>query len=274
MNIVYREWLNRNASRIFPFEASSNLSCEGNLVLPSDFFLDARACLLDESYSWVKICKVDTSNNCMTVDFSIGPDIMLSETVGADGVLRHRSHNADVRIVCTPYSELGEDEKDKVYMLSTPAEILKTRVVRIPWGFGVDRLVCNGVSATGNVRLEDGHNTRLMLKQDAFDELESKVLLEIGIGLGKGLICMEKPKSTEIRNENGSLTGLRDPEGMPPIYYICGQKADSDGGFQIYAGEGVVINTGTKFGMPTIEVKTSAAVEAMAVADSMVNTNK
>ena len=133
--------------------------------------------------------------------------------------------------------------------MNSPAKLLPGRTVRLPCGSGCDVLSCGGVEASGDVVVTDGHNTTLRI-------LNGRLSLRAGVGMGKGPIC----DGTVVPEAGDEQDGYQVNDEVLPrlIYYINGQKADSDGGFQIYGGDGIVVSTGKSHGLPAVFIRPSA----------------
>jgi len=234
-----QEWLDRNAHRRFPFVEDSDLSCENGAELPNELLLDARFCLfgLEDGPALVRSATIrDDGSASMVVDL---PGLQGVE-IPASGVWS-RPPDYSARVVFGFRGRLvplaGE------YRLVTPAPILRSRILSVPYGIGADTLTCGGVTAHGAIRVADGHNTTL-------DIGGNNLVLALGKGRGLGVVCRDDPKAELC---DGKV-----------LYFLNGQKADSDGNIDILAGEGVSVTTGTYKGIPAVIVKTSAVVNGFA----------
>lgn len=222
------EWLDRNAHRAFPFVEDSDLSCGDGRVLPLSAVLDARVCLFSgDARGDVRLRSVSAGPSLSVTLLVDGSELVLS---GAGNVLMSLGEDVSARLVCSPEGLSGD------YVLKTPAKILESRVLCIPCGIGVDRLQVGDKTATGDIRVQDGHNTTL-------DIVGGRLVLKVGYGLGKGPVC------TGGHADRGAL-----------LRYLCGQKADSDGNIQLVGDEGVSVSAGTYKGIPAVIVSTSGPV--------------
>jgi hypothetical protein len=127
------------------------------------------------------------------------------------------------------------------YTLKTRARILQSRVLSVPYGIGADTLKADGETAFGDIEVVDGYNTTLEIENN-------NLVLRIGYGLGKGVVCPEDPGPGPVYCDN-------------VLYFINGQGADSDGGFSILAGEGISVKTGYFDRYPAVYVSTNSEVD-------------
>ena len=234
-NSTLQEWLNRNAYRRFPLVEDSDMSCAGGLRLPDSAVLDARFCLFGAHSGPVELTAVRIENGVATAFLSL-PGGVRAEVSGngystwSDGIERSAR-------VC-----LGTGE-DGYYILLKPVRFLPSRVMSVPYGIGADTITAGGVTATGDVRVSDGHNTTLSIRRN-------NLVLGIGRGDGLGVVCRQGASAITC---DGRV-----------LYYLNGQKADSDGNIEISGGDGVSVSTGTYKGIPAVIVRTSATVNSFA----------
>lgn len=233
-----QEWLNRNAYRAFPFVENTDFTCRDGAVLPLSAILDARFCLFGEGECSVTLDSAEISND--------GSVAMKFRTEGRQ--LRLTSENGVAVLDRYPHScrvLTGDPEYLKefagTYTLKTPARILQSRVLSVPYGIGADTLDVDGESAFGDIEVVDGHNTALEIENN-------NLVLRVGYGLGKGVVCPEDPEPGPVYCNN-------------VLYFINGQGADSDGGFSILAGEGISVKTGYFDRYPAVYVSTNSEVD-------------
>ena len=225
------EWLNRNAHRAFPFEENSDFSCTNGNVLPNSVVLDMRVCLLgtEDSDVLLKSATIADDGSVSLVLSIFGEDV----SVSSDGLSGYR---VSLRVILGAKEELAPLAGS--YVLRTPARLLRGRIVSIPYGIGVDTLTCGTKTAYGEIRVADGHNTEL--------DIDGRALrLRVVKGGGKGVICQEHPNTLC----DGHI-----------LYYLNGQKADSDGSIWIKGGDGVAVSAGKYKGIPAILVTANAKI--------------
>ena len=256
-NVTRQEWLNRNSYRRFPLVENSNMACvrrendssdlepcrkgwaRTGVELPDSVILDARFCLFGTSDGPVMLKSV-TIKPSGDVSAVLGIPGSPGTTVGEDGVVSGAEFSC--RIVFGTREKLSPLAGE--YVLETPAEFLRSRVLSVPYGIGVDTLTCGGVTAIGDIRVVDGRNSSL-------DIVGNDLVLSLKKGLGDGVACSDL-----------GLGGVC-PDGNM-LYYINGQKADSSGNIDILAGEGITVTTGTFRGIPAVIVCTSPVVNNFA----------
>ena len=126
------------------------------------------------------------------------------------------------------------------FPLLSPVRLLSSRILSIPYGIGVDTLTCGDVTGTGKVRVANGHNTELDISGR---NLRLRVVKNGGTG----------PKCPDPKGEicYGRV-----------LYFLDGQKADSDGSIWVKSSDGISTSTGTYKGIPAIFVKTSATIDS------------
>jgi len=230
-----QEWLNQNAYRAFPFEEDSDFSCSGGKTLPSSVVLDARVCMFGDRNSdvFLKSASVSEDGSVRLVLEAFDRDVHVSSErfIESDGEMSIRITYGDRESMSRLHGE---------YVLLSPARMLRSRVLSVPYGIGVDTLSCGGTTSVGTVKTVDGHNTELDVYGNA---LRLKVLR----GAGKGQIC------PDLRNEicHGRV-----------LYYLNGQKSDSDGSIWIKGDDGVSVSSGTYKGIPAVFIKTSATIDS------------
>lgn len=256
-NNTVQEWLNRNAYRRFPLVEDSDMSClfedptdssdkcgphalcSSDKTLPNSVILDARFCLFGLEDGPVKLVSANISESgtvSIVVDLPGKQGVVIPES----GLWNDDEFSA--RVVFGNRETLSEIAG--VYTLCHPAEFLRSRVISIPYGIGVDTLTCGSTTGCGEVRVADGHNTSLDIDNN------NNLVLSIKKGLGLGVVCP------------GSYGGTLCDGSM--LYYLNGQKADSSGNIDILAGEGITVSTGTFNGIPAVIVCTSPLVNSFA----------
>jgi hypothetical protein len=124
-----------------------------------------------------------------------------------------------------------------------PRRILGSRCIVRPGGFGIDSLWLDKpetgqIGATGMVHLRDGYNTSLRVVGNAVE-------LRISDRSGLGYECPED-------------------DSCDAIYFINGQRADTNGNFSIMGGPGVSVSSGIYNGIPAVIVRTDASVDSYA----------
>jgi hypothetical protein len=271
------EWLNENAYRAFPFEEDSSKVFSDGVEMPNWVLLDAKAVLTPRRYSvnieneWVGVKEVqfgfsgniDNPDTIMRILFSVYTDewdptttnFMTSWMILHPGVVqRHElvgytpgyNNTARITIFTGAPTSFPIDEKllpasatYAVHQFDTPRRILDSRCIKRPGRFGIDALIGDEGSANGIVHLRDGNNTSLRIRNDSIELL-------IGENEGLGYAC-------------------RDPSSDGAgIYFINGQRANTDGSFSISGGDGVQVSTGTYEEMPAIIVRTNSVVDSYA----------
>lgn len=228
------EWLNRNAYRAFPFEENSDFSCKDGKTFPLCLVLDARACLLGTSKEkdvFLKSAYI-VEDHAEVVLLYNGNSYVFS---GGGSVL-----DGDVVIRVTMCGMDALNGLEGEYELLNPPKLLASRVLSIPYGIGIYDLKAGDTVSTGKIRVADGHNTEL-------DIVDNSLRLKIVKGAGKGVICGDSKGDVC----DGAI-----------LYYLDGQKADSDGSIWIKGDEGVSISSGTYKGIPAVFVKTSATIDS------------
>ena len=243
---TYQEWLNRNSYRAFPLVEDSNRACGGS-ELPNKVVLDARFCLFRDSGTLDQVTLISAEIlESGDVRLEVGIDESTVTVTSSDSVAAYSDDMVSFRILVGHSDDLAELTGS--YVLDNPAKFLASRVLSVPYGIGVDTLQCEGDQpvATGVVEADDGHNTTL-------DVSGNNLVLGIRQAAGRGVLCPE--------------SGQTDVCGGSVLYFINGQRANSDGSFSIIAGEGVTVGTGTYrnlFGesIPAVIVKTNSAVDA------------
>lgn len=230
-----QEWLNANAHRAFPFEENGDFSCAGGGSLPLCAILDARVCSFsDDASREFRLSSVEISGGRVKACFVSGDDAYV---LYGNGCQTLNSDEMSFRVTFCSQGDLSG--LDGRYVLVNPPRLLPGRVMHVPHGIGVDTLECSGSVAVGTVRVADGHNTEL-------DVADNSLRLRIVSGGGRGPVC---PKPEE-RVYGGSV-----------LYYLNGQKADSDGSIWITGSDGVTVTTGEYRGIPAVFVSTSAVVD-------------
>lgn len=233
----YVEWLNRNSHIAFPFVEDTDFSCVDGSTLPNFVLLDARACLMGSRNSSMHVASVRISDDGVA-EFTVsalGYDVTVTAD---DGLAVYSDDNMSIRLIVAKPGVLSSARGE--YVLSKPAEILQSRIMSIPYGIGIDTLTCGTVSGTGRIRVRDGYNTELFIRNN-------ELHLRVGDGLGKGQKC---PPSTE---DVGTCNGRA-------LRFLNGQKADSDGSISLIGGDGVAITSGDYQGIPAVIVTTAATV--------------
>lgn len=231
------EWLNRNAYRAFPFEEDSDFSCTNGSVFPLGAVLDMRVCLFGEKNSDVLMTSasiLDDGAVILTLH-ALDRDISVSSN---DGPGDSHDDEMSLRVTYGKKEDMAGFAGDFTFI--RPVRLLSSRILSIPYGIGVDTLTCGDVTGTGKVRVADGHNTELDISGR---NLRLKVVRNGGTG----------PKCPETKGEicQGRI-----------LYFLDGQKADSDGSIWIKGSDGISTSTGTYKGLPAIFVKTSAIVDS------------
>lgn len=231
------EWLNRNAYRAFPFEENSDFSCSNGCVFPLGAVLDMRICLFGEKNSDVLMTGasiLDDGAVVLTLHV-LDRDISISSSDGPDDL---HDDEMSVRVTYGSKQDLVQFGGDFPFV--HPVRLLSSRVLSIPYGIGVDDLTAGDTTSTGVIRVADGHNTEL-------DVVDNALKLKIEKGAGKGVMC--GGVNSEVCD--GAI-----------LYYLDGQKADSDGSIWIKGNEGVSISSGTYKGIPAVFVKTSQTIDS------------
>lgn len=236
-----QEWLNRNAYRAYPFEENTNFLCTNGKFLPKSLILDFRCCIFDENCVEMAISEVNVLKNgeiSLKIQLNGSNDDNSIILTTKDGIAVKNDENMSFRAICCKKERLNGFFGD--FILKKPARILKSRILSIPYGIGVDTLSAGGVESTGIVNVGDGHNTSLDIRSN-------NLVLTVKKGLGKGAKCGDD---------------LDGPSECPTLYYINGQKADSNGNIQIKGGDGITVTSGTYKGIPAVIITTSATVNS------------
>lgn len=231
------EWLNRNAYRAFPFEENSDFSCKDGRTLPLGLVLDARFCIFGKSFNREIRLVSAVVDDKVTATFSYGGGCFVVSGVGdVFGTIG----DAEFGYRVTFCGREALEGLAGAYTLSSPPGMLPSRVLSVPYGIGVDTLTCDGVEGFGKIRVANGHNTEL-------DIVGNALKLRIVKGGGTG------PKCPDVKGEicHGRV-----------LYYLDGQKADSDGSIWVKGSEGIATSTGTYKGIPAVFVKTSATIDS------------
>lgn len=234
-----QEWLSGNAHRRFPLAEDSDLSCPGG-PMPDSVVLDARICLFglpEETDGPVLLEGADVgADGSVALDMIFPGGTRSRLEADAGGVASFLGGDCSIRIV-TGRALADWNPPVGSYRLPKPVEVLPSRVMRIPYGIGADRLLAGGREATGDVRVQDGENTTLSVRNNS-------LVLSVRRGIGSGASCPEEAPS--------------DTCGNRILYYLAGQKADSSGNIDILGGDGVSVSVGTYMGIPAIIVHAGA----------------
>lgn len=258
------EWLNRNAYRAFPFEEDAGLSASDGVRLPSWCLLDARFVVIPFSRSAtvesrpVRLAGFSVSGESegsadVSLDFlvSAGSERIrvvagFSVRPGSVTLARAEARSDGAMVSASLFAGAPSSWDDPSFSGAvgsheTPGApaIVPSRCVVVPGGIGVDALYGNlGAAAVGRVHLRNGYNTSMRISGGAIE-------LDISPDAGIGFEC---PEDREC----------------DAIYFINGQRADTDGGFSILAGDGVRTSTGTYNGIPAVFVSTTSLVDSYA----------
>ena len=230
------EWLDGNSGRAYPFREDSDMSVVGGVVsvLPNSFLLDMRVVSTGRRPGDARLLAASVSGDSVSATLSIGGGLFeISGKAGGRSVVRDGTLS-----VSAAFGEHGLP--DGFYRMARPPSILCTRVVALPFSAGIDRIVCGGVAAHGDIHVANGRNTELNI-------VGGRLRLDIGRGLGLGMPCDGDP-----------AVGM--PCGRRPVLYLNGQKADSDGNMGIFGGEGVSVSSGEYGGIPAVVVRESAEI--------------
>lgn len=225
----YSEWLNRNAHRAFPFAEDSDMSCADGR-LPQSLVLDARFCDCAGPLAPFELVGASVSGGVASLSFRHGPSTVV---VSGSGLVHGSSGGVSYMVY------VGECP-DGEWVPNVPVPVLPSRVLSVPGGIGVDSLTCGDATASGSVRIADGHNTELYLR-------DNSIHLRVGKGFGLGQKCPDRTEDVDTC------------EGRV-LRFLNGQKADSDGTLTISGGDGVTVTSGEYDGIPAIVVTTAATV--------------
>ena len=239
-NSTMQEWLNLNAHRRFPLVDDSDLSCESGVELPNAALLDARFCMFGVTDGNVLLKSASIHGGVVSLSFAL-PGIDDPAVIESRGFCAWSSSDFSARVYTGSPESL--DGLDGDYVLRKPARILRSRVLSVPFGIGADTLSCGRVSACGDIRVADGHNTTLNISKN-------NLVLGLRRGAGLGVSCPDVEQSYLC--------------GGSALYFLNGQKADSNGDIGIYGGEGITVSSGTYMGIPAVIVCTSKAVNRFA----------
>lgn len=265
------DWLNENAYRSFPFAEGSDFVCSDGVSFPNWMILDAKAVVTPEGRSGDRFdCGVfvtgftirkiqDQAYVSVAVDVSVkisGPSgsRTLSGSLSSNLVpgkiypCRFNFFSDDgfpfdyavlSMFIGGPATVNDAEALVGSHQLKSPRKLIQSRVIVYPGGFGSDTIYGDdGFGASGDVHVRDGYNTSLKIAGD-------RIQLRISGESGLGYECSED-------------------KGCDAIYYINGQRANSDGSFNFIAGEGVQIHTGTYNGIPAVYVTTTSLVDSYA----------
>ena len=266
MNDRMAGWLNGNAYRAYPFEEDSTSGCADGSVAPDWLVLDARAVVVsDPSMEAVRgVVRLDSfsvsapSNgvSLVTLSFSVamassGGSIEYAPAVAtafvspgsvshavARAVFPSSSGTAVVSLfVGAPVS--APEVPEGTHVLEEPRPILASRCLVFPGGLGIDALYCQSpMAASGRVHLRNGNSTSLRI-------VGGRIELSISGTEGLGYDCPEPGECDAIR-------------------YVNGQRADTDGGFSVEAGPGMVVGSGEYNGIPAVVVSANSVVDSYA----------
>ncbi len=266
------EWLSENGYRAFPFEDDSLFVADDGVEMPLSLVRDFRCVWIPRARQTgsggphsVRLKSFFTTrnrNNSSKFDVEVCLELLSSNPDGAstatfsakaieaggfmpaqssieepsDG-LRGCAYSRIVLGVPLNFSDIVSSVSG-MHTFSNGPRILMSRVVYIPGGVGMDSLSVqygNCRDIRGVVHVKDGKNTRFYIKG-------GELFLEVGGGIGEGYDCPEV--------ENDCLN----------LHFINGQRAGSDGDFQIVGGPGISIGTGSYSGVPGVTVTTSSIV--------------
>lgn len=229
-----QEWLNRNSSRAFPLVDDADMSCVGGTTLPNSILLDLRVCFFGTEKPDVRLVSATVSGGSAKLVFSCaGSEVEVS----GSGLVHRTSGDMSWHGYLAGEDALSDVEGE--YTLLRPVPLSPARVVDMRYGVGVDALSCGDRQATGVVRVSDGYNTEL-------DIHGNSLRLRVGDGLGKGTKCIEHADDYIC---DGAV-----------LYYLNGQKADSDGNISLKGGNGIRVASGTYRGIPAVIVLTDSSV--------------
>ena len=263
------EWLNENAYRAFPFEEDSDRRCTDGTIVPDWLVLDAKAMLFSRKRSypvdgdrvglkWFSVTKAGRSD-AASIDVGIvarigGGEMEVRHSFpSVPGAVSHVDLKPNViptamyfrisMFMGAPATFEGADPSlFGRHELPSPLWICRSRCIVWPGGFGMDSVWTDrGASgldgATGMVHLRNGNNTSLRIAGGAVE-------LSISEDAGYGYECPD--------------------EKCDAIYFINGQRADTDGNFSIVGGDGVEVSAGSYDGIPAVIVRTNSVVDSYA----------
>lgn len=234
------EWLNSNSVRKYPLVEDCATVADDGEELPDRSLLDMRVsafglrpCAAKVSSFWVS-----EDGSVARVSVSVDGTSVSAEAPASGGTCSSVSGDGLVSV----YAAFGDFSgvRPGLHLFSDGPEVLPSRTVFLPGRTCVDAIVCGGVRGSGTISVADGVNTTLDIHGNA-------LRLRVGNGIGLAAPCADDDQ------------GLRGCGGA--LYYINGQRADDDGSFTIYGGDGVSVRSGTYRGVPAIIISSSKRVE-------------
>lgn len=275
------EWLSENAYRAFPFVEDSSFVADDGVAMPLAVVRDFRCVWVPRarqrqgdhppfrvSLSSFSISRESDAGSGLfrvSASFSMssgfdGGRCEVSLSAGGIGpgcfsMAMSSVHEPDAgllghaEVMCVLGVPVGFGgavaEVSGTHRFSAGPEVLCSRTVFVPGGFGADSISMESddrepKASRGVVHVRDGLNTRFYIRR-------GELYLEVGNGFGAGYDC------PEVMNECVNL------------HFINGQRAGSDGDFQIVGGDGVVVGSGDFNGIPAVTVTTSSSVNEFAM---------
>lgn len=216
------DFLNANALRNFPLkEGVSRVSTLGEFTIPNDFIVDLQVAVSYDPAKRYYISRIVNFEDVITIEISND----VASLVGSFSIVKSNhwqykeylmspadNFNGAVGVACiTSLTSMGEQPQGAFLFTLASAE-LEARC-SVPALKGINRLVFQNTtgesySLSGDVIIEARQNLRFKLDPD----VENKIILDAGNGLGLNTICSDELKCIKTIN------------GIPP---------DSDGNFTL-----------------------------------------
>ena len=243
---MIQEILSENKNRAYPFKEDSDLGC-----LPNWILLDIRFVNVDyknaEEPSVLRCTKFTSNGESATLSFSYvngenNIEFDIPVLLGSGTTVGTINTSDSTACKFAVYGGGSEYNIDGDVECELDAQILETRVIET----GLDRKVGSIGGATGEIHIQDGHNTTAKL-------VGNEITVTAGRGLGFGNACTDDESAFNCSNA---------------LLFVNGQHADTSGNLNIVGGAGIVVQTGRTalvdgIIMPAIVIKVSDSIKEM-----------